>query len=45
LSPDGAGAAVGLRFTGDRLPGLNDYSGDELPAVATVAREWADGLP
>jgi len=34
LSPDGAGAAVGLRFTGDGLPGLNDYPGHELPAVA-----------
>ena len=34
MSPDGAGAAAGLRFTGDGLPGLNDYPGHGLPAVA-----------
>ena len=34
MSRGGAGAAVGLRFTGDGLPGLNDYPGDGLPVVA-----------
>lgn len=44
-----AGKAVGLRFTGDELLGLNRYAGDELPTVAVertddVALEerWAD---
>jgi hypothetical protein len=41
LSPAGAGAAAGLRFTGDGLPGLNDYSGHELPAVAVERADVA----
>ncbi len=44
-----AGTAVGLRFTGDELPGLNRYPGDALPAVrvertadAALDERWAD---
>lgn len=43
MSPAGAGAALGLRFTGDQLPGLNDYAGGDLPAVE-VERADASAL-
>jgi hypothetical protein len=43
LSPDAAGTALGLRFTGDHLPGLNEYPGGDLPAV-TVERTDAEAL-
>jgi hypothetical protein len=43
LSADAAGTALGLRFTGDHLPGLNEYPGGDLPAVA-VERAGAGAL-
>jgi hypothetical protein len=49
LSAQAADAAVGLRFTGDRLPGLVAGVEDELPAVAVeltdekpLEERWAD---
>jgi hypothetical protein len=48
LSVDAVGSAVGLRFTGDDLPGLNDYVTEDLPEVevertgpADIDARWA----
>lgn len=48
MSDAAAGTAVGLRFTGDGLPGLNEHQGDDLPTVqvertdaAALDERWA----
>jgi hypothetical protein len=52
LSAGEAGAAVGLRFAGDRLPGLIGGVEDELPSVAVeltgtqaLDERWTDAAP
>ncbi len=43
MSHAAAGTAVGLRFTGDGLPGLNEHPGDDLPTVQ-VERTDTDAI-
>jgi hypothetical protein len=52
LSAQTVGSAVGLRFTGDDLPGLNDYATEDLPEVevertgsADIDERWAAAAP